>query len=142
VIPQRYLGVQRNAWIFLPCTLVMLAALPRAGAIGLAVALASAKAVLPAAAQHEQKPSAKAGGAAVGLPVFSSDGKRIGKVLATGIDEDNQPVLVAEIERRLGFGSAGVAIPTNLFVVKAGRIELTITADEVAGRLARSQGGR
>jgi hypothetical protein len=46
-------------------------------------------------------------------------------------------VLVGEIERQLGLGLEAIAIPTDLFVRKEGRIELTITEDEVNARLAR-----
>ena len=73
----------------------------------------------------------------VGLPIVTSDGKAIGKVVATGVDEDNQPVLVGEIERQLGLGPEAIAIPTDLFVRRQGRIELTITEDEVNAKLAR-----
>jgi sporulation protein YlmC with PRC-barrel domain len=73
---------------------------------------------------RQHRPGAKADRALVGLPIFTSDGKKIGKVLATGIDEDDQAVLVAEIERPLGIGADAVAIPTELFVRKSHRIEL------------------
>lgn len=133
----------RNSVGVLRSLLTKVAALAIAGARGTPVPLTIAPLVVsPTAAQQKQKPSAKADRTTVGLPIFSSDGKRIGKILATGIDEDDQPVLVAEVERPLGLGPIGVAIPTNLFVVKADRVQLTITACEVASRLATSQGDR
>jgi len=95
---------------------------------------------LGAQARAPQRPPGKAPSAertAVGLPIVTSDGKAIGKVVATGVDDDNQPVLVGEIERQLGLGLEAIAIPTDLFVRKEGRIELTITEDEVNARLAR-----
>lgn len=103
--------------------------------------LAVALAVAPVVAQHKQKPPAasKADRALVGLPIFSSDGKRIGRVLEAGIDEDDQAVVIAEIERPLGIGSDAVAIPPEMFVRKSNRIELTITAAEVRDRLARAE---
>ena len=126
--------------ILLRSLLTVLVALTIGGARGIPAALTVALAVVsPTAAQQKQKPAAKAFRTTVGLSIFSSDGKRIGKVLATGIDGDDQPVLVAEVERPLGLGAIGVAIPTNLFVVKADRIELTITAGEVASRLVRDR---
>jgi hypothetical protein len=73
----------------------------------------------------------------VGLPLYTSDGKAIGKVIATGVDEDDEPVLVAEIGRTLGLGSRAVAVPADLFVRKPGRIELTLTEEEVKARLGR-----
>ena len=104
------------------------------------VAVAIAVVAAPAMSEHRQhRPAARADRALVGLPIFTSDGKAIGKVLATGIDEDDQAVLVAEIERPLGIGADAVAIPTNLFVRKANRVVLTITEAEVRDRLARAE---
>jgi PRC-barrel domain len=108
-------------------------------ALAIAATLAIALVVVAPAAQLERAPlTAKADPTPVGLPVLSSDGKQLGKVLAEGIDEDDQPVLVVEIERPLGLGSHSAAIPTYMFVQKSNRILLTITAEEVANRLARS----
>jgi PRC-barrel domain len=109
----------------------------------LAAVVVALAATAPAAAQHSRKPAAgQADRALVGLPLFSSDGKRIGRVLATGTDDDDQAVLVAEIAWPLGIGSHAVAIPSDLFVRKAGRVELTITAAEVAERISKSEGQR
>ena len=89
--------------------------------------------------QHQQRPPAgKAHRALVGLAIFTSDGKEIGKVLATGIDENDQFVLIAEIERLLGIGPLAVAIPTHMFVRKSNRIELTITEAEISNTLSRT----
>ena len=76
--------------------------------------------------------------AVVGLPIFTSDGKEIGKVLATGKDEDGLTVLVAEFERSSGIGSVAAAIPTDMFVLITDRIVLSITENEVSQRLARA----
>ena len=75
---------------------------------------------------------------AVGLPIFTSDGKEIGKVLATGTDEDGLAVLVAEFEGAFGIGSVAVAIPTDMFMLITDRIVLAITEAEVSQRLARA----
>jgi hypothetical protein len=99
---------------------------------------------MPAAAQdaaavspRPSQPATTAQGAVVGLPIFTSDGKEIGKALATGTDEHDVAVLVAEIERPFGIGSVAVAIPTDMFVRMADRIVLAITDAEVSQRLAR-----
>jgi hypothetical protein len=103
-------------------------------------ALVALAATAPAAAQPSRKSAAdRPGRTLVGLPLFSSDGKRIGRIVASGIDGDNQAVLVAEIERPLGIGSDAVAIPSDMFVRKGGRVELTITAAEVADRISGAQ---
>lgn len=102
-----------------------------------AVALVAAA---PVGAQPSRKPAPdQPVRTLVGLPLFSSDGKRVGRIIAAGTDDDNQAVLVAEIERPLGIGSDAVAIPFDMFVRKAGRVELTITAAEVAERISGAQ---
>ena len=74
----------------------------------------------------------------VGFPIFTSDGKEIGKVLATGTDEDGLAVLLGEFERAFGIGFIAVAIPTDMFVLITDRIVLSITEAEVSQRLARA----
>jgi hypothetical protein len=109
-------------------------------ALAIAATLAFALVVVTPAAQQERTPlTADAARAAIGLPVFSSDGKQLGKVVAEGIDEDDQPVIVAEFERPLGIASHLAAIPTYMLVQRPDRIVLTITAEEVANRLFRAQ---
>jgi hypothetical protein len=105
-----------------------------------AAALAMALAAAPAIPESPRPPPAnKAQRTAVGLPIVTSDGKAIGKVIATGTDEDNKSVLVGEIERRLGLSPEAIAIPTDLFVRRPGRIELTIDEAEVNARLGRTE---
>jgi hypothetical protein len=109
----------------------------RLGAAALALTLAAGQALPQSPPQRLPGKAPYAERTAVGLPIVTADGKAIGKVVATGVDDDNQPVLVGEIERQLGLGLEAIAIPTDLFVRKEGRIELTITEDEVNARLAR-----
>jgi PRC-barrel domain len=103
-------------------------------ALAIAATLAVALVVVAPAAQEQRASKARP---PIGLAVFSSDGKQLGKVVAAGIDEDDQPVLVVEIERPLGFGPHSVAIPAYMFVRKSNQIILTITAKEVADRLSQ-----
>jgi hypothetical protein len=106
----------------------------------LALGLAAAPAMPESARSRPANKPAKGGErTAVGLPIVTSDGKAIGKVVAAGTDEDNQPVLVGEIERPLGLGPEAIAIPTELFVRRQGRIELTIDEAEVNARLGRTE---
>lgn len=112
----------------------------RLAVAALAMALAAAPAVSESPGQ--QRPGGKVERTAIGLPIVTSDGKAIGKVVATGIDESNRQVLVGEIERQLGIGPEAIAIPTDLFVRKEGRIELTIDEAEVNARLGRVEGQR
>jgi hypothetical protein len=107
------------------------------GILILLVVFLAALAAAQATAQHARKaPTGQIDRAVVGLPVFSSDGERIGKVLAIGTDDDDRTVLVAEIERPLGIGTDPVAIPPDMFKRRSNRIELTITAAEVNERIS------
>lgn len=100
--------------------------------------LSVAPAVTPAAAQGAKpSPPAETQRPVAGLPLYTADGKAIGRALAMGVDEDEEEVLVAEIERLAGIGPRAVAIPTKMFVRKADRIELTLTEAEVAAKLGR-----
>ena len=106
-------------------------------ALAIAATLAVALVVVAPAAQEERAPRMSKARPPIGLAVFSSDGKQLGKVVAAGIDENDQPVLVVEIERPLGFGPHSVAIPAYMFARKSNQIILTITAKEVADRLTQ-----
>jgi hypothetical protein len=91
------------------------------------------------AAEERNAASAQPDRTLVGLPIYSLDGKQIGRILAVGVDDGNRPVLVAEVDRPLGIGADAVAIPFDMFVRKPDRIELTITAQEVAERVSGAE---
>jgi hypothetical protein len=91
----------------------------------------------PPAQKPTQPPDEKPQPSLDGLPVYTADGKAIGRVITMGLDEDDKLVLVAEIAQALGLGSAAVAVPTNMFVRKGNRIELTLTEAEVNAKLKR-----
>ena len=71
--------------------------------------------------------------ALIGLSVFTSDGREIGKVV--DVVREPQPQLIAETEQLGGIGSQVVLIPIDMFVQRVDRIELTITYEQVADRL-------
>jgi sporulation protein YlmC with PRC-barrel domain len=105
----------------------------------LAVAVAVALTVMPGLAQEmHQRPRAGSAALLVGLPVFTSDGQEIGKVIGWA-KHQGEHLLIAEIERPLGIGSQTVAIPIDMFVQRVDRIELTITAEQMADKLARPE---
>jgi PRC-barrel domain protein len=110
-----------------------------AAAVPTLMVLAPGPAPVVAQSQTRQPDANAVPHAILGLPIYTSDGKAIGKVVATGVDADNAPVLVAEISRPLGIGPQAIAIPTDLFVPKPGRIELTITEAEVNARIGRKR---
>jgi hypothetical protein len=102
-----------------------------------AVALTLALMAVPVLAESPQRQPAAKTERAAGLRVYTADGKAIGRVIASGLDDDNRPVLVAEIERPLGLGPQAIAIPTDLFVRRRDRIQLRLTEAEVNARLGR-----
>jgi hypothetical protein len=71
----------------------------------------------------------------VGLPVFTADNREIGKVTDV-VREPQEPMLLAEIERPGAIGQHVVAIPIDVFVQRADRIELSLTFEQVRDRLA------
>ena len=97
-------------------------------------ALAIALVVGPCAARAEQG-LYSASAALVGLPVFTSDGREIGRITEV-VRQPREPMLLAEIERPGAIGSHVVAIPIDAFVQRADRIELTLTYEQVGDRLA------
>lgn len=118
-------GMARSATSYRRCLLA-------AAALGVVAAAA-----MPAglAQQAKRPPAAEADASVAGLPVYTADGKEIGTVIAMGLDEDDKPVLVAEIAPPLALGPTAVAVPPDMFVRKADRIELTLTEAEVNARL-------
>jgi PRC-barrel domain len=100
-----------------------------------ACAMAVALMVVSGVAQEKrERPLTGASAVLVGLPVFTSDGREIGKVIGTA--RDREPMLIAEIEGFLGMGPKTVVIPIDMFVQRADRIDLKITHEQVSDRLA------
>jgi hypothetical protein len=81
-----------------------------------------------------EQPTAEDAAKFVGLPIFTLDGARIGTVLKAGLDED-ELVAVADIRGKQGRSRQILVIPANVFVVKAGRLELLLTATQLRFRL-------
>ena len=72
------------------------------------------------------------------LPVFASDGKRIGEVVQVGVYQ-GQKAIVARVDPEIGVRPQGILIPRNLFREKADRIEVTMTSAEFKSTLAKEQ---
>ena len=103
----------------------------------LAGALALFPVVMPATAQVgaiREPPAVQPDATTIGFPIFSSDGKKLGRIVQVGVADDG-PVLLAEIERPLGLGSIIVAVPTTMIERRTNRIKLTITALQVRDKL-------
>lgn len=89
--------------------------------------------------QGQQPPSQmEQGKAMVGLPVFSSDGQKLGEVLEVGMS-GGQEAIRAEMGEFLGLGSTAVVIGADIFQKKADRIELSMTAAEVKDTISKQR---
>jgi hypothetical protein len=97
------------------------------GAIGLAVGVV--------AVQRAQAPTGQVA-TLVSLPVFASDGRRIGEVVQIGV-YNGQKAVIANLDPAIGVRPQGVLIPRNLYREKADRIEIALTTDEVKKTLAK-----
>jgi hypothetical protein len=75
----------------------------------------------------------------IGMPVFSSDGEKIGEVTEVGELAGGHKAIRAEIGRFLGLGSTPVVIASDMFEKKTDRIELAITAAEVKESISRQR---
>jgi hypothetical protein len=111
-----------------------------------AAALALALAAGPVAAQQapeqspvpEKQPGVQADAALVGLPIYSSDGQRLGQIAEVGTSS-GQPAVRGEMDELLGIGTRSVIIVAEVFQKKDDRIELSMTADEVKDTLSKQR---
>ncbi len=74
--------------------------------------------------------------ALVGLPVFTADQREIGRITDVVREPQQEPMLLAEIERPGAIGPHVVAIPIDMFVQRADRIELKLTFEQITDRLS------
>ena len=70
----------------------------------------------------------------VGLPIYTSDGVRIGEVSMLGTYR-GEIAMVGEVARTMGLGTRTVLIPTSMATVAADRVVLSITSDQINKRL-------
>jgi sporulation protein YlmC with PRC-barrel domain len=100
--------------------------------LSIVTALWLALSVSPAAAQQRSTPQEQV--ALNGLPVYSSDGKQIGKVIQVRVADGQVNAVRAELSGNLGIGEKTIEIPAARFKSSADRIVLSMTAEE-AGKL-------
>src|SRR5688572_1405188 len=101
----------------------------------LACALATIT-TMSASAQQSQSAPAQTETELVGLPVYSSDGQKLGEVTQVG-NSDGQVAVRAELGETLGIGSRSVVIPAEVYKQKGDRIELSMTAEQVRKRFLK-----
>jgi len=99
------------------------------------IAVAFALSIAPAIAQQTTPGTAHQDTSMVGLPIYSSDGERLGEITQVGIHEGQQVVL-AEMGAFLGIGSQPVSISAETVTRKGDRVELPMTAEEVRNTIS------
>lgn len=92
-------------------------------------------------APADEPPAAQPDPAMVGLPVYSSDGQKLGQITEVGIAGGQQAVR-AEMKEFLGGTSTTVVINANIMQKKADRVELAMTAGEVKDVVSKQQQGQ
>jgi hypothetical protein len=117
----------------------MIRPLVAAGILGAALAGPLSAQQSPPAEDRPPAPQTQADKAMIGLPVFSSDGQKLGEVTDVEAVSGDQPAIRAEMGEFLGIGSMPVIIAPDAFQMKADRIELAITASEVRHTLTKQR---
>jgi ribosomal 30S subunit maturation factor RimM len=74
----------------------------------------------------------------VGLPVYSSDGQKLGEVTHVTSMQGRQ-ILRANMDAFLGFGSKQVLIPADMFEHKVDRIEVSMSAAQVRDTITKQK---
>jgi hypothetical protein len=106
------------------------------GIVGLAVAAGSVAAQQTPPAENQ--PRVQVDAALVGVPVYSSDGQRLGQIAEVG-SLRGQPAVRAEMEESLGIGPRTVIMFADAFHRKNDRVELSMTAAEVKDTIAKQR---
>jgi len=99
------------------------------------IAVAMALSFSPVAAQQAPPDTAQQGASVVGLPIYSSDGEKLGEVTQVGTHEGQQAV-VAQLEPSLGT-AARVLIPAEMMTQQGDRLELPMTVEEVKKTISK-----
>ena len=107
-------------------------------ALVLAAMLGMAPFELALAQTAEAVPKSEITARHLNLPIRSIDGQPVGIVTQAGIG-DGEPVLIGEVERPLGLGPELIAISPDMFVDRGDHIQLTLTADQIREKLAKSK---
>jgi PRC-barrel domain len=110
---------------------------PLAAAI-LAAGLATTSAFAQQSTPPAQPPAQTDTKALVGLPVYSSDGEKLGEVTEVGTSGGQQAVR-ADFGTFLGMGPTAVIIGADVFQQKPDRIEVAMTAAQVKDTVSKQK---
>ena len=86
-------------------------------------------------AEQRQPDTAQPETSVVGLPIYCSDGSKIGEVTQVGMHE-GQEAIAAQLEPSLM--GAKVLIPAKMMTQQGDRLELSMTADQVRQQITKS----
>jgi hypothetical protein len=95
-----------------------------------AFALPFAAPLLANAQQKKVAPAQQSDAWLVGLPLYSSDGKKLGQITEV-VTAAGQRAVRAEMGTFLGLGSTPILIPEEMVERKPDRVEIIMTASEV-----------
>jgi hypothetical protein len=74
----------------------------------------------------------------IGMPIYTSDGMKIGQVTTLGRYR-GESSMIGEVGRFMGFGTRRVLIPDTMAMIDRDRVVLTITSDRVNELLEAGQ---
>jgi hypothetical protein len=120
----------------------MIKPLLAAGVLAAALAAAASAQQTQPPASPPPAPQAEQDVTLVGLPVFSSDGQKLGKVTEVGTVPGGQQAIRAEMGEFLGIGETSVVIGSEVFQKKTDRVELSMTEAEVKDSISKQRNRR
>jgi hypothetical protein len=85
-------------------------------------------------AQHKQPDTAQPETSVIGLPIYGSDGTKIGEATEVGMHEGQQAI-AAQLEPSLM--GAKVLIPAKMMTQQGDRLELAMTAEQVRKQISK-----
>ena len=100
--------------------------------------LAAAAAAAAAPVALAQTDTAHTDTSVIGMPIYTSDGMKIGQVTTLGRFR-GESSMIGEVGRFMGFGTRRVLIPDTLATVQNDRVILTIASDRVNELLEAGQ---
>ena len=85
-------------------------------------------------AQHKQPDTAQPETSVIGLPIYDSEGSKIGQAMQVGMHEGQQAIS-AQLEPSLM--GAKVIIPATMMTQQGDRLELAMTAEQVRQQISK-----
>jgi hypothetical protein len=125
-----YGPLERAPSVSVSCETAMLRRTKLRSALLAAFILPFAASLLANAQQKKVGPAQKSDAWLVGLPLYSSDGKKLGQVTEV-VAAAGQGAVRAEMGTFLGLGPTSILIPEEMVERKPDRVEIIMTASEI-----------